>query len=300
MESRVYQEILENGLDFLLHSVRPDVDLEEDARESVLPKYLVLNVAAATELILKARLCKEHWSLIFQNPDKASADCLRSGEFCSATFDTCVVRLERICGITFSTSAREVLRELRARRNCYQHLRVLPEPSAPMPLAGKVLDFLLAFLDKSFDSHDFTPSAHEALRELRPRLSEFHELRETRLAQLRPRLQALTEAGRIERCVACGERALELNPTVKCLFCNWSVSAPDAARAQAEDEEARRKESLYQQSLFPMPPLPYVTVQDCERCRSAAVVSRSADNIGAVVQWSRCYACGASSGANAA
>lgn len=293
MESPCYQDIIENGLDFLLHSLRPPVDLEEEAREDILPKYLVLNVAAATELILKARLCKEHWSLIFQNPDKASMACLRSGEFCSATFDTCVVRLERISGFAFSSSSREVLRELRARRNCYQHLRVLPDPRAATPLAGKVLDFLLGFLDRCFDSQDFTSSAHEALQELRPRLSEFHELREIRLAQLRSQLQSLTEARRIERCVTCGESTLELNSAVKCLFCNWSVSAPDAAVAQAEEEEARRKESLYQQSLFPVPPLPYVFVRQCERCRSAAVVWRSSDESGTEVQWWRCYACGA-------
>lgn len=294
MESHVYQEILENGLDFLLHSLRPPVDREEDADSDVLPKYLVLNLAAATELILKARLCKEHWSLIFQNPDKASADCLRSGEFCSATFDTCVIRLERICGVAFSTVARDVLRELRARRNCYQHLRTLPDPRAATPLAGKVLDFLLDFLDRTFKSDDLTATAHEALRELRPRLAEFHDLRDARLTQLKSQLQSLLKAGRLERCLACGERALELNPTVKCLFCNWSVPAAEAAVAQSAEDEARRKESLYQQSLFPMPPLPFVCVRQCERCEAAAAVSRSPEEEGTVIQSWKCYACGAS------
>lgn len=296
MDSDVYREILENGLDFVLHSLRPPVDLNQEAEEEILPKYLVLNLAAATELVLKARLCKEHWSLIFQNPDKASGDRLHSGEFCSAAFDTCVVRLERICGVTFPIADREVLRELRARRNCYQHLRILPEPRAATPLAAKVLDFLLNFLEHWFGSDDFTPSSQEALGKLRPRLSEFCELRETRLAQLESQLQALSSVGRIERCVACGERTLELNPTVKCLFCNWSGSANEAALIQSEEEEARRKESLYQQSLFPMPPLPYVCVRQCEGCGVEAIVSRSADERAETVQSWRCYACGASGG----
>jgi hypothetical protein len=300
MRNSVHQEILENGLDFLLHSLRPPVDLDEYADAEILPKYLVLNLAAATELILKARLCKEHWSLIFQNPDKASADCLRSGEFCSVTFDTCVIRLERICGVTFSTSAREVLRDLRARRNCYQHLRIAPDPRAATPLAGKVLHFLLGFLDTSLESDDFTSPSHEALRELRPRLGEFHDLRETRLAQLKVQIQSLLQAGRLERCVACGERTLELNPTVKCLFCNWSVPAAEAAATQAAEEEARRKESLYQRSLFPMPPLPYVRVRQCERCGAVAAVCRSPEEAGMALTSSKCYACGASNGAPAA
>jgi hypothetical protein len=300
MESSVHQEILENGLDFLLHSLRPPVDLDEDAGAEILPKYLVLNLAAATELILKARLCKEHWSLIFQNPDKASADCLHSGEFCSANFDTCVIRLERISGVTFPTAGREALRELRARRNCYQHLHSQPDPKAVTPLAGKVLHFLLEFLDTSFESDDFTSTSHEALGELRPRLADFNDLRETRLGTLKSRLQSLSDVGRLERCVVCGEQTLDLNPTVKCLFCNWSVSAAEAAGAQAAEEEARRKESLYQQTLFPMPPLPYVQVRQCERCGAGTAVSRSSEEGGAVLGSWKCYSCGASGAAMAA
>ena len=68
LEIHVCQEILENRLDFLLHSLRPLLDRAQGAEEEVLPKCLVLNLAAATEMILKARLCKEHWSLIFQKP----------------------------------------------------------------------------------------------------------------------------------------------------------------------------------------------------------------------------------------
>lgn len=304
MKTDVYYHILENGLDFLLHSLRPPIDLDEDAESDVLPKFLVLNLAAATELILKSRLCKEHWSLIFQNPDKASVDCLHSGEFCSATFDTCVVRLERICGVEFRGCDRHVLGELRARRNCYQHLRTLPNPNSGwdtvMPLCGKVLGFLLDFLDRRFESGDFTAGANEALSELRQRLSKFHELRENRLAQLKSQLQPLVSASQVERCLACGERTLELKPIVKCLFCNWSATAVEAARAQSEEEEARRKESLYQQSLFPLPPLPYVSIRQCERCGVEAMISRSSDDAGRSVKSSRCYACGASAGGSTA
>lgn len=53
-----------------------------------------------------------------------------------------------------------------------------------MPLAGKILNFPLGFLNESLDSHNFTSTAHEALQDLRPRLSEFYELRKTRLTEL--------------------------------------------------------------------------------------------------------------------
>jgi hypothetical protein len=116
MGNDFYSHILANGLDFLLYSLRPPIDLDEAAESEVLPKYLVLNLAAAPGLILEARLCKKDWFLIFQNLDKASADFLNSGEFCSVTLDTCVGRLERNGGVALRAPERKVRRELRARR----------------------------------------------------------------------------------------------------------------------------------------------------------------------------------------
>jgi hypothetical protein len=35
-------------------------------------KYAVLHLQAAREVLLKVRLIREHWTLVFKNPDKAT------------------------------------------------------------------------------------------------------------------------------------------------------------------------------------------------------------------------------------
>jgi hypothetical protein len=167
-EFSTHRGILSNALDFLLHSLRPPVADSEEEPGDILPKYLVLNLAAAVELIFKARLCKAHWSLIFQKLDKVSREALQAGDFCSVTFDDCVERLTRICGISFSASVREVLRKRRSQRNIYQHLRFETPPQAKLLFAAQCLDLVLDHLETWFDPDDLMiltkmPTRHETL-----------------------------------------------------------------------------------------------------------------------------------------
>ena len=76
-----YKCILENAIDFLVHSVIPPMDIDRKLEAEVNGKYTVLNLSAAVELFIKARLCKEHRSLIFSNSDNASKDAFYSGRF---------------------------------------------------------------------------------------------------------------------------------------------------------------------------------------------------------------------------
>lgn len=300
MPDSVHRDILNNALDYLLHSLRAPVDEPDEEAKDILPKYLVLNLVAGIELVFKARLCKKDWSLIFQNREKATLETLRSGDFCSATFDACVERLNRECGIPFGTQTRDSLRALRARRNCYQHLRLTPEPEAVAPLAARCLDLILDLLESLFDESDFDDNGKEALDAIRTRLSDFSSLRQQRLARLAGKLKDLLDAGRVARCIVCGEHSLELSSINKCLFCCWEASAQEVANAVAAEEEGHRIAAIHQQFLFPMPPFPYVRVKSCEECSCTAVVARTSDEVGSQFVSSVCYACGSRRGSDAA
>jgi hypothetical protein len=50
-------------------------------------KYAVLHLQAATEVLLKVRLIREHWTLVFKNPDKATLVSYASGDFISIRLD---------------------------------------------------------------------------------------------------------------------------------------------------------------------------------------------------------------------
>jgi hypothetical protein len=60
------------------------------------PKYAILHLAASVELVLKARLMAEHWSLIIAPGDVISFDRLASGNSRSVTSQEAIRRLEGV------------------------------------------------------------------------------------------------------------------------------------------------------------------------------------------------------------
>ncbi len=72
----VKYELFENGLDFILSGLE---HLSTKPLNKRAYKFGVLHLAAGIELILKERLRREHWSLLFENVDKANAAALASG-----------------------------------------------------------------------------------------------------------------------------------------------------------------------------------------------------------------------------
>jgi hypothetical protein len=102
--------IFENAIDFLEKSL-------EEFKES--PKYSVLHFAIAVEILLKARLAIEHWSLVVQkNANKAS---YLKGDFLSVNLDEAVKRLRDIVGENISDTEFKSFKRLAAHRNKVIH-----------------------------------------------------------------------------------------------------------------------------------------------------------------------------------
>ncbi len=70
---------LENGLDYMTSVV--DL-LAGNPTERDL-KYAVLHLSAGIEVLLKARLAQEHWTLVLDNVDQASKLQYERGDFTS-------------------------------------------------------------------------------------------------------------------------------------------------------------------------------------------------------------------------
>ena len=67
-----FSRLVDNALNFLSRSI-------EDLQQS--PKYSVIHFYAAVELFLKARLMKEHWSLVVTKPQDADWEKFVAGDF---------------------------------------------------------------------------------------------------------------------------------------------------------------------------------------------------------------------------
>ena len=61
-------ELFENGLNFVVSALK---HLDEPIKATDL-KYAILHLSSGIELILKERLRRAHWTLLFSKVDKAS------------------------------------------------------------------------------------------------------------------------------------------------------------------------------------------------------------------------------------
>ena len=95
------EALIEHGLDFIAEAVRRLVDAEGDVREA---RYAIMHLAMGAELLLKARLFREHWTLVFDKPESANRARLAVGDFKSVGPEQCVERLENVCDIRLSVT----------------------------------------------------------------------------------------------------------------------------------------------------------------------------------------------------
>jgi hypothetical protein len=83
------------------------------------PNQAAINVYSAIELILKARLVFEHWSLmVSRDPDRARFE---SGDFVSVGFEDACTRLKRIVQDPVPEDAWQAFEALRKKRNRIVH-----------------------------------------------------------------------------------------------------------------------------------------------------------------------------------
>ncbi|MGW3983836.1 hypothetical protein [Streptomyces mirabilis] len=212
-----------NGIDYLA-SVVEHLDENESAVGPRDLKYAVLHLQAAVEVLLKARLQHEHWSLVFKDPGKATKT-----DFDSAGFDSCgtvaaVERLRDIVGIAFDKKEIDALKELARDRNALQHYGLTHNAPAVEARAGRVLDFLMRFLEAEFLPLLEGPERDTALREMAPVVQGVKHISSyvrRRLNRLRGDLSG--REGQTIQCPACEQTTLVVAPGGgHCHFCGQS------------------------------------------------------------------------------
>jgi hypothetical protein len=108
----IFDSLTRNAFDFLERGIA-----EFDKK----PKYSVIHFCAAVEMLLKARLMKEHWALIVSKPDQANLTEFMAGNFKSATLEDCRTRLRDIANENIGNDAFNSFRELAKHRNKMVH-----------------------------------------------------------------------------------------------------------------------------------------------------------------------------------
>ena len=117
-----FDSLTQSGIEFLISAAK---QLKAE------PKLAVINLATGIELLLKARLVREHWALIVARPEKASLAHFASGSFQSVNLDEAITRLRNVAGLTITKEEEECFGALRDHRNKFIHF-VHPQFSAPI------------------------------------------------------------------------------------------------------------------------------------------------------------------------
>lgn len=108
----MFDEVIKNAFDFMKRALS---SIESD------PKASVIYFWSSLELFLKARLLKEHWSLILADPRKAEISKFKVGNFVSVSFESAVQRLQKVCGLKIEGAGNNCFKILRDHRNKLIH-----------------------------------------------------------------------------------------------------------------------------------------------------------------------------------
>lgn len=108
----IFDSLTRNAFDFLERGIT-----EFDKA----PKYSVIHFCASVEMLLKARLMKEHWSLIVSKPDQANLAKFMAGDFISVTLEEARVRIRDVANEDIGDDAYNSFRALANHRNKMVH-----------------------------------------------------------------------------------------------------------------------------------------------------------------------------------
>ncbi|WJV48875.1 hypothetical protein [Streptomyces flavofungini] len=193
-------------------------------------KYAVLHLQAAVEVLLKARLQQEHWSLVFRNPGVAVRSRFESGDFESCGTSEAIDRLRDIVGIHLKDKDVKALHGLAKTRNGLQHYGLAASGPATEAQAAAVLDFLKVFLDEqllgTFDAADLARIDRQYMDHIRAGLADVKSFVAKRMKRLRSELDEYSP--RVVVCPTCCLFALLVDGDAnRCHFCgiDWFEDA---------------------------------------------------------------------------
>ncbi|MFF9819534.1 hypothetical protein [Streptomyces sp. NPDC014006] len=221
---------VENGVDYL-NSACDNLSLGTPTPRML--KYAVLHLQAAAEVLLKARLRQEHWSLVLKDPGTAKHEKFDAGDFESCTTTAAIARLKDIAGVAIDDKSTKSLAILSKWRNSLQHYGLRAQARAIETRAAQVLDFLVAF---AFD--ELLPALpdqeqtelREDLVDVSRKVRGINAYIDTRLARLGDELKDARD--RTLRCPECDQWALVIgdgSEVIDCRFCHALYYGADQA-----------------------------------------------------------------------
>jgi hypothetical protein len=184
-------------------------------------RQAIVFLAIGSELLLKSRLLDEHWSLVFDKIEAANIQDLEDGEFKSVSPEQCIQRLAGSCQVKLRPRAEEAFKSLWKYRNKVVHFAVRTPPDSIRARAFAVLSELADFISAECT---LLESDVALMRSVTAGLASMKEYVTKRTMAIKAELGALQDGGYY--CPSCGQRAVDLADSLRCLFCHEEDQYP--------------------------------------------------------------------------
>ena len=211
-------------MDFLVDAVG---DLADDVPASRL-KFGLVNLFTGIEILLKTRLERENWKLVFANVCEANRGDHKTGDFRSVGVKAAINRLKSECGVHFQEEHKQALELVRKERNKIIHIGYMGNPLQLRPVAAKTLAFLISFISEELEPDGLTREIGELLEGIRSGLTGIQHFVTERSREIQPTLAASYSP--IVQCPYCLEKAMSSDGgRSKCEFCGVTEEGEDIA-----------------------------------------------------------------------
>jgi ribosomal protein S27E/ribosomal protein L37E len=225
MDYKFSLSLIDNSFDFLNSAIK-----YANGEENRDWKYALLNISNALELIMKAVLEKEHWSLLFENVDNANKEILSIGDFQSVNFKTAFERLKYIVGVDFSKNDEKYLKKIREKRNRITHFSAELHIEEVKSIVAKGIGVFI----KLYKEIDTEENVEDKLHYINSELRGFQKYVKLRLAEIEKEIKDSQIPNSVFlTCPLCLQETIVIHEKYDelfCKFCGAEFSYEDMAR----------------------------------------------------------------------
>ena len=212
---KALRNLTESAFDFLERSVAEIKDH---------PKYSVIHFATAVELLLKARLMREHWTLVAERTSEVTLEDFLSGKCKTVTQGDAIKRLNNACGENISKDAVAQFTKIAAHRNQmihFFHEAGASEAGQPL-IEGIVKEQCLGwyYLERLlFDWREQFEDFEARISTVRWRMNQNRSFMSVAFDRRKPQIEADKKTGiKFENCSGCGYCSSAITEVSEALF----------------------------------------------------------------------------------
>lgn len=259
-------KILEMSLNFLESSVDY---IKGDQSKLTELQFSTIHLVAAIELMLKARLVEEHWSLIIKDTNQLNQTKFKSGDFKSLNIDEAISRIVNVCGIKISDKNRKRIDRLKKERNKIIHIGSSVNQYQASSFIVDAYSFLYDF---AIEARLFSQGSDLEIifSEIKTKINNIEDFVTNRLNHIR---NILVKHNNVINCPECWQKSVVFSEKSRdCLFCRKEFEIDDFV-------------GLYCDTFFSFDFIGDI-VSECPECGENSAIF--AEEIGSVI----CLSCG--------